>query len=220
MSCDEFEIAIEKREQGALVDGAALDAHLLSCASCTRFAALVRDIDDSLARHQEQEMGRVNMDSIRAQIQSGLSRRRTALALSLLFLAGAATFFGWWQDAIEARRFHWSGQLFYVVCVGIFLVARSRRWAAEAERTARAKGELLTWWRNHIDRNLRDCRFLIWLTPPGAIALLPLVWWLHVPGTERIFFLGAAAWLALGFGLTIWAVRSRAKLLIERASLE
>lgn len=45
MACDEFEIAIDMRLQGALPAErqAELDAHLAGCESCRRFEAVVKD---------------------------------------------------------------------------------------------------------------------------------------------------------------------------------
>jgi hypothetical protein len=71
--CQEFEIQIEMRLHGALADASALDAHLVTCASCRAFEELGKKTEHTMAETARIETKQIDWKSLRETMKSRLS---------------------------------------------------------------------------------------------------------------------------------------------------
>src|SRR5512138_1511470 len=96
-TCEEHEIAIEKRRHGALAaaDTAALDAHLASCAACRAFEATSRRTEDAMAAMASEALGEVDWARVERGVRSSMARLVTAFAVMVSMVLGLGAL-AWW----------------------------------------------------------------------------------------------------------------------------
>lgn len=213
MSCEEHEIAIERRLAGDLdpVGERALEAHLATCADCRGWAERARGLERALrAPRRELDWRRLE----RRVLALERKERRAPLRAALLALALVVVAVGrqspWlaWLAAGVALEVPWS-----------WLRRRARAVASAAEGDRR--GQLLSTWRTELERRRSG------LVVGALLALFLGLWWVAavVPGlAERI---GATPRPGLGLAMAAvfgalaywWGIVRRGRLARELAEL-
>lgn len=213
MSCEEHEIAIERRLAGDLDPAGerALEAHLATCAECRGWAERARDLERALrAPRREVDWRRLE----RRVLASERKERRAPLLAALVAIALVVAAAGRqspslaWLAAGVALNVPWS-----------WLRRRARAVASAAEGDRR--GQLLATWRAELARRRRG------LASGALLALFLALWWAAaaVPGlAERVGATprpGLSMAMAAVFGVLAcwWGIVRRGRLARELAEL-
>jgi hypothetical protein len=204
-TCEDFEIAIEKRAHLAL-DGAGaekLDAHLATCEPCQRFEALVLHTERIMSNSATAAAASVNWDELSANLartHKGMAEQVTwranlrALAWSVPF-AGALS---WWAgDGLAWTLGLFVAVLVYFAVNQALMVGIWRRRRRRLRTAIDTPGELVQVCRADLDWQIRCLRvavpitfFVGGLSFIGAVAALltPGLWYLFVVAAFGLFF--------------------------------
>lgn len=172
--CDQRELEIEMWLHGALEPERAsqLSAHLASCAKCRGFEATARQMESTMQMTVHSLSDEIDWSALKNKLQVVTKPHRyvllfpVGLALGLL----VSRSLGWLWDWTRGKAFNPSvPRAWWISCavVGAILSAlmlyRSRKRLAEARSAETVREALVTFCRNELDRQIEDCRRMIWL---------------------------------------------------------
>lgn len=169
-TCEEHEIAIEKRRHGALpaAESAALDAHLASCSACRAFEATSRRTEDAMAAMASEALGEVDWARVERGVRSSMARLVTAFAVmvSMVLALGALA---WWTAPAPGRD---DATLGFAIGAGLVLAVFATVAAVKTRTMLRLERgpEMLAWLRRDRARRLRVLRLFAFVGPLIAIA--------------------------------------------------
>lgn len=200
MTCDDFQIAIERRLHGDLgeAEAAPLDRHLLSCEACRAYEAQARRTDVAMGARAEAVLKNVDW----GRMQEGLRRYRQrilsslrdiAVFLGLVYLASVALPLREAnRAALALRNLFVVGGVLAATAVGMALYARTLARLADPI-------EMLAFYRNRLRSEAQWARRAQWAYAVGlaVIAGVNLVRpsATRLPGSLALVALIAAAWV-------------------------
>jgi hypothetical protein len=222
MSCDEFEIAIERRARGALTpeENAALSAHLAGCESCRRFESSLSAITQSLQRHGAAEMGGIDMGQIRKKLDKEILGKRNVIT-KMAMLVGSMLGTHWLMAAVRSTPgpVDWLSPSISALSACVFVWWFSRQQARQAAAAIRGEqGDMLSFWRGILDKRLRTLRWMSWIAPLSVLLTVAAAN-LLAPGHVRRELPGLIILVILAIAATIWARVAVARTQRELASL-
>src|ERR1041384_604968 len=222
MTCEEFEIAIERRERGAPAEPG-LAEHLAGCESCRGFETLVQLTAASLARHAQNESGGSDMDRLKETVDR-IARRYDRSLIAAALLATVAFLVLWrLNHALSRGPIDWALPLVIVVGSHLwsipFLGARRAIAAREARRLISIREELLQFCRQDVERRLSLERSARWVLPFAGIAVVINIIVMREPANAALLTAAAALACALCVLRGLWAFRKVHELRRELAGL-
>jgi anti-sigma factor RsiW len=215
--CDQFEIEMEKRRQGALGDAEsrALEAHLSTCERCRAYEATARRTEAVMRSEAEAVAGVIDWGRVERAIQAWRRRSTvvpgTWVVLGVLLAAQAWRHFGERGPAEHAS-----------LVAGLFLTALGVRLVVDLIRRRRvaamARGPMLL---DLLRTDLRERRRAIGLSLVLFPALTAFFAWQALVESDvgRRPLLGVAAIICVATWLAVWFVK-RPRLAREQAALE
>jgi hypothetical protein len=151
--CDAFELAIEMKLHGALPpeQAPALEAHLATCERCQRFLRRSEETQRVMSASTDTLAGAVTPARTWERMQRMLREERAGLWLRALFLLALVPVFGWLMG-----NFVLPAITIGVVGGGLLtlLVLKNRQAAREAAQVGGTKGEVLTVYRQLLERRM------------------------------------------------------------------
>jgi hypothetical protein len=219
MACDEYEIAIEMRLRGELgAPGAAdLDRHLEGCAACRSYEALAKRTETTMTAAALNGLDRIDWQALEGRIRRLGREYQLAIWRSMLGLVVVLPLIVLFTMPPDVRPMGWVfGAVLGVLIVGSTTLKR-RRWIREAATAARAKEDLLVFWRKDLDRRIRVSRLAALEIVAGPLFLLP-VWPLRQALPPAFLLTVAVAAFFVGQGLW-WLLWKGPRLRRERAEL-
>jgi drug/metabolite transporter (DMT)-like permease len=100
MTCDDFEVAIEKRRHGALgePERTALERHLATCASCRAFDETVRRTEATMTAMSEAALSAADWAKVERGVRAHLARLVEGF-LAMVLVAGVQVVLAAWRGA-------------------------------------------------------------------------------------------------------------------------
>ena len=206
MTCDDVQIAFEQQTAGvvAALSTAELDAHVSTCAACTAYIALSKELSDSLTMPTG-DLPDVGAIASRAAGDARKLRRAT-IAIPLFVTAVLV--------ALRLATVDVTPRALIGTLVGAaagyaagYIAFRwlLRRPIAELQGLDRAMPfDLIASWRRELDRRIRNERQAWWLGPTLLVAFHLIVAGIGVPPTPYLVFeLACLAALAVILPVTV-----------------
>ena len=172
MSCDAFEIAIEKRLHGALEESeeAPLAAHLATCAQCRAYEAAARGAEAGMEERTREALSGVDWERVERGIRGGLYA-------SVRMLAGAVLAAAWvagivWLSTPAALRGERMARALPAMGIVVVLVAFVAAYAARRLAALADRAEMLEVYRHVVAANLAWARRMQWATAAIVAFLL------------------------------------------------
>jgi hypothetical protein len=209
MAHDDFEIAIEQRLHGALEGSAteALDRHLAACELCRDYESRAQAEEKGLKTMFMQLTNAMDWNSVEARTKQALARAQRTRYLwptvAIAFLAVQALIKQWTHPVSLAGRFSVFALFALPVAVVLWMLGRDHGRAQEANL---AHSGALAFYRETLDRSIRQAEQSRWLLPLIAVAIAVLCSVLP-RDPETTVLATVAAPLALGRALWIHFVR-------------
>jgi hypothetical protein len=226
VTCNEWEVRIERRGHGALAadEAGELEAHLAECAPCRAYAGLARGSERTMQTAGAELGERIDWERVRAGVDHGARRARRELWVGAFFAMGIT--------AVWVTIPPWQKVLASPVVVTVLLAAlipaaalcaiafrhiRGRALSAGAARTS--DGAALGWMREELDGRIRERRNVLFLEVAicALLAVVALLEQIPDEGSFRLWFVAGAAVVS---GDAAWtAFRALPRLLRERNEL-
>ncbi len=172
MSCEAFEIAVEKRLHGALDEAgaASLDAHLAGCAACRAYEAAARGTEAGMGEQARSAMSGVDWDRVERGIRAGVYASVRMLAASVLAAAWLAGIV--WLSTPAALRADRMVRTLPAMGLVVVLVAFVAAYSARRLVALADRGEMLETYRHVVAANLLWARRMQWATAAIVAFLL------------------------------------------------
>lgn len=203
MTCDDFQIAVERRLHGDLgeAEEALLERHLSSCEACGAYAARAREVEASMAKSASEALANVDWNRAERGIREGMAAATRGVVASVIggvFMVVLA-----WATRgpalTDARLLRMAAAMAVTMGVIAVMGGLAARKLSRLERGA----EMLAEWRRGVRLRVRFARWLHW----PNLALAGWFGWKAVRGdttdgkVEGAIFYGVLAALLLAVAL-------------------
>lgn len=171
-SCEEFQVAIEKRLHGALgeAERAPLDEHLARCERCQAYEATARGAEAVMEAQAREAVAQADWERVERGIRGGVHASVRMLATQVFFAAWVAGMV-WLSTPAPLRGERllrtMPSMVVLVVLVAFVAAYSGRRLTALVDR-----GEMLETWRHLVLANLLWARRMQWATAAVVAFLL------------------------------------------------
>jgi hypothetical protein len=149
--CEEFEIAIEKRRQGALSPDqeTLLEHHLASCPTCARYAQLAGQTEVIMATATRDALEQVDWNRMGARVRQMAAQYTRAIPGMAIMLAILVPVIGWvsgWENVYLAAGLG--------AALLVLQIWRNRNRVREATLSQQKHSDLLFFYRTELDRRI------------------------------------------------------------------
>ena len=196
-TCEEFEIAIERRLHGALEEpaGRALGAHLSHCESCRAFEGMARRTEGAMTATANEALQGIDWSKVEAGIRLRRRDLRSGLLAAVITSAALVALLSWGIPPPAGRAAYALSLAWKLgaICATYLILASVSAWRL-ARTTAR--GELLELHRRMLRLRVRTVSLLRWV-----VFALPLISLRHFfvpqPPKRLAVYLTLSAFLVL-----------------------